>query len=74
METLFAPSFNLLILIAFMVYKLNKPVKEFVSLRHKTIRDDIHSVKQELQLAQEKYDEFSARLKAIDAEIVTLRE
>jgi F0F1-type ATP synthase membrane subunit b/b' len=74
METLFAPSFNLLILIIFMVYKLTKPAKEFVSLRHNTIREDIHSVKQELQQAQEKYDEFSSKLKAIDAEIVTLRE
>lgn len=74
MESLIAPSFNLLILIAFMVYKLNKPVKDFVSGRHKTIREEIQSVRQELQQAQEKYDEFSSKLKAIDAEIVTLRE
>ena len=74
MESLFAPSFNLAILLAFMVYKLNKPVREFVSLRHTTIRGEIQSVRQELLQAQEKYDEFSSKLKAIDAEVVTLRE
>jgi F0F1-type ATP synthase membrane subunit b/b' len=74
MESLFAPSFNLLILIVFLVYKLRQPVKDFVSLRHKTIREEIQTVRQELQVAQEKYDEFSSKLKAIDAEVVTLRE
>ena len=73
METLVAPSFNLLILLAFMAYKLNKPVKEFVSLRHKTIREEIQSVRHEIQQAREKYDEFSSKLKAIDAEVATMR-
>src|SRR3954469_20156344 len=74
MESLLAPIFNLLILIAILVYKLHKPVKDFVSLRHETIRGDLQSVRKELQQAQEKYDEFSSKLKAVDAEIVTLRE
>jgi F-type H+-transporting ATPase subunit b len=74
MESLIAPIFNFLILVAFLVYKLRDPLREFVKNRHDTIRDELHAVSRELQQAQEKYDEFSSKLKAIDSELVSMRE
>lgn len=74
MESLAASSFNLLLLVGFLAYKLNRPVRDFVAKRHVTIKDEIGNVRTQLRQAQEKYDEFSAKLKAIDAEIANLRE
>ena len=74
MESLLISSFNLLILIGFLVYKLRAPTKDYVAQRHLSIRDEIRAVHQQLKEAQEKYDEFSAKLKAIDAEVSALRE
>jgi F0F1-type ATP synthase membrane subunit b/b' len=74
MESLIAPSFNLILLIALLSYKLKGPLKAFVSGRHQVLRSEIESVRSELQVAQAKFDEFSAKLKAVDAEVLTLRE
>ena len=53
---------------------LRQPLSEFVALRHATLRDQILSVRKQLAGAQEKYEEFSAKLKTIDSEIAVLRE
>jgi F0F1-type ATP synthase membrane subunit b/b' len=53
---------------------LKAPTKNFVAQRHISIRDELQSVREQLRLAQEKYDEFSSKLKAIDAEIGSMRE
>lgn len=74
MESLVAPSINLLILISLLVYKLRLPLRQFVADRHQTIRSDIQTVQEQLRISQEKYDEFSSKLKAIDAELVSFRE
>jgi F0F1-type ATP synthase membrane subunit b/b' len=57
-----------------LAFKLRVPAKEFIATRHSTIRDEIMSVRDQLSVAQEKYDEFSAKLKAIDAEVANLKE
>lgn len=74
MESLFASTFNLLLLIGILVFKLRKPIRDFVSQRHDLIRTEVETVHQRLSQAQEKYDEFTARLKAIDAEVGSLHE
>jgi F0F1-type ATP synthase membrane subunit b/b' len=74
MESLATSSFNFLLLVGLLVFKLRKPVKDFVAQRHHLIRDEVQAVREQLKLAQEKYDEFSAKLKAIDAELASLRE
>jgi F0F1-type ATP synthase membrane subunit b/b' len=74
MESVIASSVNFLILVVIMVYKLRAPVREFVAQRHHSIREEIQEVRIQLQQAQEKYDEFSAKLKAVDAEVATLQE
>jgi F0F1-type ATP synthase membrane subunit b/b' len=74
MSSLFAPFINFAILVGFLTVKLRQPVKDFVAGRHVGIRDEILSVQDQLKIAQEKFDEFSAKLKAIDVELAALRE
>jgi F0F1-type ATP synthase membrane subunit b/b' len=74
MESLIAPIFNLLLLIALLSYKLRRPLSDFLLQRPHTLRTELYTVREQLKEAQQKYDEFSAKLKAIDAEIATLRE
>ncbi len=74
METLVASTFNLVLLLAILFYKLRVPLRDFVEQRHHSIRSDIQTVQNQLRQAQEKYDEFSAKLNAINVEIDVLRE
>jgi F0F1-type ATP synthase membrane subunit b/b' len=74
MSSLFAPFINFGMLVGFLTFKLRQPVKDFVANRHDGIRDEILSVQDQLRIAQEKFDEFSAKLKAIDVELAALKE
>jgi F0F1-type ATP synthase membrane subunit b/b' len=74
MQELIAPIVNLGILIAVLVVYTRKPLGAFVASRHATLRDQILNVRKQLTGAQEKYEEFSAKLKTIDSEIAVLRE
>lgn len=74
MESLVASCVNLAILIGFLVVKLRVPMRDFVSNRHHSIAKEVEAVQVLLANAQRQYDEFTAKLKAIDGEIVTLRE
>ncbi len=74
MESLIAPSINLAILLGFLFVKLKAPLKSFVQTRHETLRDEVSRVRQSLKSAQEQYEEFSAKLKAIDVELSTIHE
>jgi F-type H+-transporting ATPase subunit b len=72
--TLILPAINLSILVGALVYYLRKPLGEFVSGRHTAVRDELLKVREHLRLAQEKYDEFSSKLSAIEAETASMRE
>jgi F-type H+-transporting ATPase subunit b len=74
MSDLIFPLINLLILIAIMVVYLREPLKGFVLNRHETLRDELQRVRDLLVQSQSKYDEFTHKLKSMEAEIVTLRE
>ena len=74
METLFFPAFNFLVLVVLLAYYLRAPIREFVSARYVNIRQELHDVREQLRGAREKYEEFSAKLKAVDAEIRSLRD
>lgn len=65
---------NFLILVGGLVYFLRQPLKLFVRTRHEFLRDEVSRVEKQLKSAQIKYDEFSAKLKAIDAEIQAIQE
>ena len=66
METLIAPAFNLAILLAVLFYYLKTPLKHFLQDRHNLIAKELEDVRSILRSAQEKYDEFSAKIKAVD--------
>jgi F0F1-type ATP synthase membrane subunit b/b' len=74
MNTLLWPFLNLIILIAVLLWKGKAPFTAFVFQRHSTIRDEVQRVRSLLRSAQVKYDEFAAKLKAVDAEINELNE
>lgn len=74
MHELIAPAINLSILLTVLGYYLRAPLKDFVASRHVTLRDEVQRVRKMLREAQEQFDEFSAKLKAIDAEVMALKD
>jgi len=64
---------NFTILVGVLSYYLRAPLRSFVGTRHATIRDDLQRVTAQLRQARSNYEEFSAKLKAIDHEITALR-
>ncbi len=73
MQSLVLSSINFGILVVFLAVKLRKPVREFIQQRYVTIRDEVQSVSEQLKTAQEKFSEFSAKLKTVEGEIRALR-
>lgn len=74
MQTLIWPAANLAILIAIFFKYLRQPVRQAVSQRHAELRDELKKVRELLQRAQERHDEFSAKLKSIEVETTALHE
>jgi F0F1-type ATP synthase membrane subunit b/b' len=74
MSELFAPTVNLLILIGILAYYLRAPMKQSIRDRHAGLRDELARVRDLLRQSQEQYQEFSSKLKAIDAETTALRQ
>jgi F0F1-type ATP synthase membrane subunit b/b' len=74
LSALIPPAINLAILIGFLVIKVKQPLKEHVRARHATLRDELRTVRDKLASSQERYDEFTRKLKAMDAEVSALRE
>lgn len=74
MQTLIWPALNLGILIAIFFKFLRQPIRQAVAQRHSDLRDELKKVRELLQRAQERHDEFSAKLKSIDVETTSLRE
>jgi F0F1-type ATP synthase membrane subunit b/b' len=73
MHELIFPTVNLAILIVLLAIYTKAPIRQFVSDRHRTLRDELQSVRELLVRAQSQYDEFTSKLKAMDAEIESLR-
>ena len=74
MTELISPTFNLVVLIAILAYYLKGPIRDFVSNRHVTVRQELERVSELLRQANDQNIEFSAKLKAIDAELAAMRE
>lgn len=74
METLLLPFLNFAVLVTILFFLMRKPVKAFVSGRHKTIRQNVHEVRAKLAKAQADFEEFSAKLNAVSAEETAIRE
>jgi len=69
----FAPWVNFILLIALLTWKLKAPIRQFVGERHAFIRDEVSRVEGLLKDSKTRYEEFAAKLKAIDAEVQALR-
>ncbi len=69
----YGPYINFTILVALLYWKLKEPVRKMVAERHSFIRDEVSRVEQLLANSKSRFDEFAARLKAIDAEVNSLR-
>jgi F-type H+-transporting ATPase subunit b len=74
MSELIYPAINLAILIALLFVYTREPVRGFVRTRHETLRDELRRVRDLLTNAKAKFEEFSAKLKAMEAEIQALRD
>jgi F0F1-type ATP synthase membrane subunit b/b' len=71
---LISPTFNLAVLIGVLAYYLRQPLRDYVSTRHSTVRDELVKAGELLKSARERHGEFSAKLSAVDAEIEALRK
>jgi F0F1-type ATP synthase membrane subunit b/b' len=74
MGTLVAPLANLAVLLGFLFYKLKGPFRAYVAGRHDNVGAELKRVRELLRQAQERHEEFSAKLKAIEVETSALRE
>lgn len=72
MHSLIAPAINLFILVAVLVVKLREPLRAFVKERHQSLRDELNKTQSQLTGAQKKFQEYSAKLQSMDAEIEEL--
>lgn len=68
------PAINLGVLLAFLFVKLKDPVRASVAARSVNVRDEVARVEGQLKTAQDRHAEFTAKLKAIEAEVAAIRE
>ncbi|MBI3556642.1 MAG: F0F1 ATP synthase subunit B [Deltaproteobacteria bacterium] len=68
MYELIPPVVNFSILIIVLVYFTRKPVKEFVANRQSQIRAEVEEARAQKLEAQRRYQEFTVKLKAFEAE------
>lgn len=74
MEKLILSTINLSIFLAILFYYTKKPLKEFVKNRHETIRNLVQQARQEIAAAKADFDEYSAKLKAVDSQVTALKK
>ena len=74
MHSLAISFLNFFILIGLLVYKLRQPLKDFVLMRHQSLREEIFSVREQLRLASERFEDYSKKLSQVDLEIQALRQ
>ena len=74
MESLLWPAINLIIFCGILFYYTKAPIKDFVVNRHNTLDKEIREVRTQLVSSQNKYDEFSSKLKAIDVELGSISD
>ena len=74
METLIFPAINLAALLGILAFYLRKPLADFVSSRHVTVRSEIQASHDALADAKARSAEISARLVGMGAELNSLRE
>ncbi len=71
-SSLLYPFINFAILVVGLFFLLKNPTKVFVKGRHHSLKDELDKVQVKLAGAQQQYQEYSARLSSMDAEIMNL--
>lgn len=74
MKALIWPIINVATLVGILVYTTRAPLREFLKTRRKSIGEELIRVRELMESAKTKYEEFTAKLKAIDAEVLSLNE
>jgi F-type H+-transporting ATPase subunit b len=64
---------NTIVLLFILVRFTKAPLRAFVTDRHTSLRDELTAVSGKLKQSKERFEEFSAKLKAIEAEVTALR-
>lgn len=70
---LIPPLINFLILVAVLAYYLREPLKNYVSGRHTSLRDEVDRVRAELEKARTQFEEFSQKLSVVNSEIYEMK-
>jgi F0F1-type ATP synthase membrane subunit b/b' len=73
MHALVFPILNLAVLFSALFYFLRTPVQKAVLGRHESLKNELGEVRNRLQEARIRYDEFSAKLKAIHVEVSSIQ-
>ena len=73
MESLVAPSFNLLIILSILFYFLREPVMASIRIRHHTLADELGRVRKLLHEAEDQNNKVAAKLRSIDQEIGAIK-
>lgn len=68
------PTINFSILVGTLFWVTRQQRKSFVQNRHTHLRDEVERVSKQLKEAQVRYNEFSAKMKAIEAEVEAIRD
>jgi F0F1-type ATP synthase membrane subunit b/b' len=74
MQTLIFPLIHFAILFGGLFYLLRDPVRKSFAERHLRIGNDLNETRVRLVAAREKYEEFSGRLRAVEAETQAIRK
>lgn len=74
MKALIFSFINFGLLVAFLVWKARKPLLDYVAERAAVLKKEVDSVSELLLQAKTQSEEFSAKLKAIEAEVISLRQ
>jgi F0F1-type ATP synthase membrane subunit b/b' len=72
MQHLIYSTINLGLILGIIGYLLRKPLGEFMSSRHHSTVKDIADVRDLARRAEEKFQDYSAKLKAIDVEVQSI--
>jgi F0F1-type ATP synthase membrane subunit b/b' len=67
-------AFNLTLLVGLLFFKTRDPLRQFVRVRHETIREELQRTAIDLRTAKQRFEEFSARLASMQSEAAALRE
>ena len=74
MDGIILSSLNLCALLGFLGYKLKDPIRDYVSQRHRTIKDDLADVETRVAEAKKAFESSSAKLDSVQSEVAALRK